>query len=234
MRNIVRSAIMSGVIMAVQFVSTTAHAQIAISPWFFGGGSYGGGTADGNFMFGLGQVIRAEGDYNLSTSQAAINFEVARSKYLENSSRWIQGYYRGREANQAYQLQKIERNRHSPETLAQAAAAELPRKLTSDDIDPTTGKIHWPEQLLGDEYAVFRSDLEEVFEIRGWTSRSPDTTARIHGDTHAMIEILRSHIDELNANDFMAARKFLDALDYSVVTPGRRAPAPAAVVSSGD
>jgi hypothetical protein len=201
----------------------SAQAQIAISPWFVGGGYYGGGTADGNFMFGVAQIIRAEGDYNLETTQGAINYEIARSKYLENYSRWTQAYFQGREANQAYRIQKRERDRHSPEALAQAAAAALPRRLSSSELDPVSGRIGWPEVLMGDEYAALRSDLAEQFELRAWTSRSPETAARIHDDTHAMLDILKSHIDEMPANDFIAARKFLDALDYSVVTPVRRA-----------
>jgi hypothetical protein len=231
---VTRWTLVGSLFLAVQFGSTAAQAQFAISPFVLGGGSYGGGTVAGNYMFGLAQVIRAEGDYNALTAQGAVNYEIARGKYLENYSRWMEGYYRGREANQAYQLQKIERNRHSAETLAQAALAELPRRLTSDDIDPTTGKIQWPALLMADEYAVFRSDLEELFEVRVWTSRSPETSARIRDDAHAMMAILRSHVEELAANDFIAARKFLDALDYSVITPGRRAPSPAPLVSKDD
>ena len=87
-------------------------------------------------MFGVAQVIRAEGDYNLATMQGAVNYEIARGKYIENAGRWTQAYFQGREANQAFQIQRFERNRHSAETLAQAAAAELPRRLSSDELDP--------------------------------------------------------------------------------------------------
>ena len=109
-------------------VSTNAQAQqIAVSPFFVGGGNFGGGTVDGNFMLGLAQVIRAEGDYNLQTAQGMINYETARSQYLENANKWRQAYVALREANQARRIQKLEQNRHSPETLALAAASDVPR-----------------------------------------------------------------------------------------------------------
>src|SRR5260370_31821737 len=103
-------------------------------------------------MFGAAQVIRAEGDYNLETSQGMINFEIARSKYIENTNKWTQAYFQMREANQAFQIQNRERNRHSAETLAQVAASDLPRRLSSDELDPVTGRITWPEALLDDQY----------------------------------------------------------------------------------
>src|SRR5262245_39319017 len=53
MRTFTRLTFVAGAVLGCQLVlSASAQAQIAISPWFVGGGYYGGGTADGNFMFG--------------------------------------------------------------------------------------------------------------------------------------------------------------------------------------
>ncbi|MGE5193869.1 MAG: hypothetical protein ACM3U2_15345 [Deltaproteobacteria bacterium] len=223
---ITRMAMRAGVFLAGMLVAMDARAQVAVtpvavSPWFVGGASYGGGTVEGNFLFGAAQVIRAEGDYNLQTTQAMINYEIARSKYIENANKWTQAYFQMREANQAFQIQKMERNRHSPETLAQVAASELPRRLSSDELDPVTGKITWPEVLMDDQYASLRIDLEHQFGLRAWTSRTAGTAAQIHDDTRIMMDILRSNIENMPASDFIAARKFIDALDYAVVTPRR-------------
>jgi len=195
---------------------------VGINPWFLGGGSYGGGTAAGNYLMGMAQVIRSEGDYNLQTSQGLINFEEARSKYIENANKWTQAYYQMKEAHDAYVIQRFERNKHSAEALAQAAAAELPRKLTSDELDPVTGKIVWPEPLMDEQYADLRAELDHLFELRAWTSRTAGTAARIHDATRRMLDILRSNIETMPANDFIAARKFIDGLDFSVVTPGMK------------
>src|SRR5262245_44814093 len=53
MRPFTRLTFVAGAVLGLQLLSASAHAQIAISPWFVGGGYYGGGTADGNFMFGV-------------------------------------------------------------------------------------------------------------------------------------------------------------------------------------
>jgi hypothetical protein len=242
-QRLIRTGFFSAFATAIYFTSTTARAQVvtttpvvpaasqvAFSPWFMGGGgSYGGGTADGNFMFGMSQVIRAEGDYNLQTAQGMINYEEARSKYIENVNKWTQAYFQMREANQAYQIERAQRNRHSPETMALVAASDRPRRLDSDELDPVTGRISWPEGLMGERFAELRADIEHNFELRAWTSRSPGTAAKIHDDARLMTDLLREEIENMPAREFIEARKFIDALDYAVM-PQRRAaavPAPA-------
>lgn len=206
-------------------VSPTSMGSFAFSPWFMGGGSYGGGTADGNYFFGAAQVIRAEGEYNALTTQGMINFETARSRYIENSAKWSQFYSKMREANESYRRQKIEQNRHSPEVLAQAAASDVPRSLSSDEIDPVTGRITWPVLLMDDQYAAVRADLEHLFELHAWTTRTPETSAKIHEGTRQMMEMLRDNIENVPAGEYVAARKFIEALDYSAMNQ-RRAPEP--------
>jgi hypothetical protein len=218
--------LVSGLVVAKEACAQVTFGPVGVGPWFLGGASYGGGTAEGNFLFGAAQVIRAEGDYNLQTSQGMINFEIARSKYIENTNKWTQAYFQMREANQAFKIQARERNRHSAETLAQVAASDLPRRLSSDELDPVTGRITWPEALLDDQYAALRTDLEQQFELRAWTSGSAGTAAKIHDDTRNMVALLRSNIDQMPANDFIAARKFIDSLDYAVVARRRPAPPP--------
>jgi hypothetical protein len=173
-------------------------------------------------LSGLSQVIRAEGDYNLATTAGMINYEQARSKYIENQNQWTQAYFQMREANQAFQIQKAQRSKHSREVLAQAAAGR-PRTLTVHELHPATGKITWPEPLLDARYGNLRNDLEDLFEMRARTGGGSRTSAKIHDDAQRMTKILKDGIKNMKANDFIAARKFVDALDYAVVTPGQAA-----------
>lgn len=217
----------AGITVAVS-APAQLHAQAGMPvvttavPWFGGGyGFYGGGTAAGNYFMGMAQVIRAEGEYNAMTSQGMINYEEARSKYIDNINRWTQAYFQMREANDSYQRQKFERNKHSRETLAMAAAAELPPPLSSSDVDPVSGRINWPEPLLEPEYADLRNDLEQVFALRATTGRSTGTAARIREDARQLVDALRGNIETMSANEFVAARKFVDALYNSVELPPR-------------
>src|SRR5579872_3279977 len=208
--------------------SAPASAQVAVAPvvtgmpWFAGGGYgyYGGGTAAGNYFMGLAQVIRAEGQYNAMTAQGMVSYEEARSKYIDNVNRWTQAYFQMREANDAYQRQKFARTKHSRETLAMVAASDVPLRLSSYDLDPISGKINWPAPLLEAQYDGLRSDLDQLFATRATTSQT-GTSAPIHEDIRQLRDALRSNIETMPANDYIAARKFLDSLDYSIVQPAR-------------
>ena len=201
---------------------TAAPVVATAVPWFAGGGYgyYGGGTAEGNYFMGLAQVIRAEGQYNALTAQGMVSFEDARSKYIDNVNRWTQAYFQMREANDEYQRQKFARNKHSRETLALAAASEVPLPLSSYELDPVSGKIKWPAPLLEPEYAELRTDLDQLLALRA-TSGQTGTAAQIREDIRQLREALRSNIETMPANDYIATRKFLDSLDYSIVQPAR-------------
>jgi len=221
MQSLKRLVNISAVLLIASLVASNAQAQsvgIGVGPWLGGAGSYGGGTAEGNYLSGLSQVIRAEGDYNLATSASLINYEQARSKHIENVNQWTQAYFQMREANQAFQLQKAQRNRHSPEALAQAAAAERPRTLTLHELDLVTGKITWPEALTHARYADLRNEIERLFEARARTKGATGTSEKVHDAARRMTKMLKDGIRIMPANDYIAARRFIDALDYAVVS----------------
>src|SRR5438128_828828 len=56
-----------------------------------------GGTVESNYMNGMANVIRAQGQVNAYNAQAAINYEQARSKYLDNKKKWTENYYQMKE-----------------------------------------------------------------------------------------------------------------------------------------
>src|SRR5262245_32416903 len=62
-------------------------------PYYGGYGGWGfnngiGSTAAGSYLGGLASAIRAEGQYNLMSSAAAINLEEAAKRDIENRQRW--------------------------------------------------------------------------------------------------------------------------------------------------
>lgn len=211
-------------LMTAVFASTAADAQVAFSPFVFGPGNYGGGTAEGNYLSGLSQVIRAEGEYNLASAQASSYFEEARAKYIENNSKWAEAYFEAREANMRLTAEKFARSRHSPKTLARAAASGVPRTLNPAEFDPGTGKIEWPSALRGSDYGPVRTELARLFESRARTGQAQ--TVEVHERTRKMASLLRRHVKDIPANDYIAARKFLDGLDYSAMKPGELPPRP--------
>ena len=104
--------------------------------------------------------------------------------------------------------------------------------LGPDELDSETGRVSWPVALLDDQFANVRTDLDDLFALHAWTSRSAGTIGRIRDDLRRMKDILRSNIEIVPVNDYIGARKFIDAVDYSVVTHRRSAEPPAPGVAN--
>ncbi len=62
-------------------------------------GYTGGTTAAGSAMNGMASVISAKGDYNLSTSAAAINMTQAQKQEIQNRQQWTNTYFDMRATN---------------------------------------------------------------------------------------------------------------------------------------
>jgi hypothetical protein len=180
------------------------------------GYGYGGGTVAGNYMNGMSNVIRAEGEYNALTSMAGVNNEEARSRYLDNKKKWQEIYRQSRESRDKRVAEQYARSKRSPEVLAAAAASVRPHKLSSEVLDPVTGQITWPEVLLDSEFAEQRKEIEQFLELRAMTSHTDETGEKIRAAAAKMSEILRKNIQNIAANEYMSGRRFLDSLAYAM------------------
>lgn len=169
----------------------------------------------GNAYNGAANLIRAQAMANASNAQAALNYEQARAQYLENKKKWTADYYQSKEERQARMAREREKNKLSTETLAEIARAERPKVLGADALNPATGHITWPEVLREEEFATLRVHLEEQFAQQARTSPNRGSVTKIHAQTQEMLSLLRSHIEEMPANDYIAGRRFLDSLDYT-------------------
>lgn len=213
---------MKMLIGSVILVMAALPASVASAQWggygVFGyGGGFGGGTLEGNYLQGWSQVIRAQGEYNLNTAQAGISYEDARSKYLDNNRKWSQNLMQMREEQQRLAIQQREINRQTNAERAAALAARprVSRGLAPNSLDPLTGRITWPELLLGRDFDAPRTQIDQAFELRAKTSHGPGMSEKVHPAVLQMMSRLRSEIEKIPANQYMAARKFLDALDYT-------------------
>ena len=74
----------------------------------YGNGGWGfndwgaGSTPAGSYLTGMANAIRAEGEYNLNTSAAAINLEEAQRRDIENRKLWTNTYFEMRRINESY------------------------------------------------------------------------------------------------------------------------------------
>lgn len=203
-----------------QNLSGAAIGYIAGSGGFGGYGGFGwggGGTVAGNYMMGASQVIRSEGEYNYYSSLAGINNEEARSRYLDNQKKWQQNYFQMQEERQRLAVQQREINRQRNEALnaQRAMATPVQHGLGHNSYDRMSGKITWPETLLASDYDDSRKEIDQLFALRAKTGGSTDISAKVRTAVNKMLSRLRSDIEKIPAQQFIAARKFLDAVDYT-------------------
>ena len=181
----------------------------------YGGGRGGGGTAAGSAMTGMGNAISAAGDYNLSTSAAAVNMTQAQRNEIENRQLYTNAYFDMRETNR--QARAAERGpRLTTEQIARIARESAPKPLSPGEVNQVTGTLNWPDVLQLDAYAAQRKDLEKLFGSYtqlGALNYTDRTKARkIIND---MAKQLKAHIRDIPGPDYVATKNFLESLMFT-------------------
>ncbi|MCC6143791.1 MAG: hypothetical protein IT368_08285 [Candidatus Hydrogenedentes bacterium] len=163
----------------------------------------------------MADMTRSQGMYNVMTSAAMVNYEQARSKYIENQKQWTEVYMMKQRVVQAEHARQLEEARARNARIAEYKAnspSSLPSRLNSSELDPSTGKITWPSALNRDSFASQRLEIEELFTARAHTGTTSELTEAINKKVRGMQEQLRKHIREIVTQEYLEARKFLDRL----------------------
>jgi len=192
----------------------------------WGGGGYGGwgmgwsSTAQQGADMGLAAVVRAQGYANLKNSEAAKNWEEAKTMEMQNRLRWTETYFEMRKVNREKRADEA----GPPITQAQAIALAkmtAPARLVSTQLDPVTGHIEYPMILTQDIYKQYRDRLDSLFAHRaasGGSIRYEDFQA-IQTTVSQFIEALQQNVDRYAAGDYGRARNFLDSLVSEARSP---------------
>lgn len=200
-------------------VGSTASAQVAvpINNWSY---QRHASTAAEGYLRGSASVITAVGQKNYLDSVAAVNYQEALRRSIENSGLRVKTYFENKEINRAYR----EKYRELPPTKDQWARiieASLPDKLTDEQVDPTTGKLIWPHILRTNEYAAFRNRIDQL-----WNSRTPDNSGdgspfqiELNELVDGMKLLLKSNVKTLSSTQYTGARFFLLSVEYEALMP---------------
>jgi hypothetical protein len=182
--------------------------------------SYHSSTAAEGYARGMSEVIRAQGDYNLSTSAAAVNLSEAQRQEIENRKVWTQNYYEIREMNRQFREAQLKRERPTPEYWVRYAQAGKPKPLANKELDAVTGEIHWPVLLTAKDYETQRESLDKLFKDRAYRGAlgAEDflTAKRLIGEIG---DNLSKHIQDLPTQQYIEAKRFLSSLEYEAHTP---------------
>jgi hypothetical protein len=205
--------------------NTIASAQVVINRASTVGESQARGIAD---------VVRSQGEYNLLTSQARVNDATARRQELENNLRQTEVFFERRALNHQQRFgdypERAARNAQRAAEQAQLQAqrnmirygqAGRPRRLTSRELDPITGRITWSLFLQAPEYAEPRQTVDAVMQTRA-LQHGILTVEEFEAAMDAidqMRSILQGRIREKRSMDFINTTNFLDRLTYEIRNP---------------
>lgn len=167
------------------------------------------------YMRGLSNVIRARSMAARNFSQTRLNYEQARSRYLENRRKWLQIYYARKRETMAQRAERRAEEREQRERYLAERTSPWPT-LTSDQVDFATGQITWPEALLDERYADYRRRLEEDFVLLAHTGNPASLADEIYLTARKMQAELKKHIREIRPYRYIEARRFLDAVAYTL------------------
>jgi hypothetical protein len=122
-------------------------------------------TAGEGYARGLGAVIQAQGDKNLSDSQAAINLTDARSNQIDNQVKSVNAFWEKKDIYDQRVQQKLagigdKRNAY----MAKHGLGYL----TPQEFDRTTGAVIWPKILEQAQYDLYRSKYDDLFKKRAY------------------------------------------------------------------
>ena len=213
------ASLLAAPIAHAQFPGGYVVGGVGAMPYYggfgFGFNNWGAGsTVAGSYLAGLGEAIRAEGEYNLNTSAAAINLAEAQRREIENRKLWTNTYFEMRRINEAY--------RHPPrpqvpaETWARLARDAAPDRVPNHMLDPVNGAIIWPSALQGTEFTPERDVLEQMFSQRAMSHGAigVEGHATIRKAVDAALAKLRAQIRQIDTRNYLEARNFLNSLRF--------------------
>ena len=186
------------------------RAACARGAWGFGAVAGAGAAYGQNAAAMMESAVQLE----QARSEAVINAAQAQSQYIENVEEWNAFYNDRRDAYKARREVESERERAKTQKYVAERKSKKPPRLTSAELDPYTGAIHWPDALLRPDFEARRKELEGLFVSRAHTGSTPAVAAANRTTARAMQADLRAKISEYNTNpnEYLVARRFLESL----------------------
>jgi len=208
---------------AVAALTSAFAGGVACGQWGGGWGFNRGGyasTAQQGAAYGMSEVLRAEGTNNVLNSEAAKNWQEAKTLDIQNKLRWTETYFEMRKVNKEARAAEA----GPPVTQEQAirmAKMAAPARLGSTRLDPVTGHIAYPMILTQDVYKPYRDRLDNLFADRAASGGSMryEQFQDIQLTVSQFIDALTKRVNDYPAGDFGSARTFLDSLAHEARMP---------------
>ena len=179
-------------------------------------GYYSPSTAGESLARGRADVIRSQGQYLLDSSQAASQFEDARSKNIDNRYKATQAYFDLRKMNREYRAAEA-LPKPTQEDLVRWAQAGAPKDLTSSELNPNNGELLWPLALTSNVFDENRKVVDLLMGERAkYGSLNFDQVQKVESNVATMKAGIKDRIKEYTPNNYLEAKKFLESLAYEI------------------
>lgn len=184
-------------------------------PHFHGhGGFYGGyhaSTVAEGYARGLADVIRAEGENNLSNALAQREWEAARKQQYENKILKVKTFYERRAIYEYEHAADIALRREKVE--ARLARIRL-TDFSAEEFNPTTGEINWPVLLADEAFSDYSAWFDSLLAERAKYGR---LSAGALGEAESLIKQWRAELtsvrDQVSDAVLRDSLRFLLRLD---------------------
>jgi hypothetical protein len=212
----------SAVVVLLALLAGLVGAWPVAAQW--GGYGYNRGgyasTAAQAAAYGMSEMMRAQGYQNLENSQAAKNWEEAKTQEIQNRLRWTETYFEMRKVNREAKAAE----QGPPVTQEQAirmAKMAAPPRLGSTQLDPVTGHVAYPPVLMDDIYSDYRKRLDQFFADRAAAGGSVQygEMREFQSNVSKFIDVLKQNVNNYPAGDYGKARTFLDSLAHEARMP---------------
>jgi hypothetical protein len=198
------------------------HAAAASAQWGGFGFNRGGyaSTAGQAAAYGMSEMARAQGTENLLNSEAAKNWEEAKTLDIQNKMRWTETYFDMRKVNRDSRAAEAGPSVTQEQAIRMARMA-APARLNSTQLDPVTGHITYPIVLLDTPYTAYRDHLDGLFADRAASGGSIgyEKFQEIQTTVSQFIDALKQNVKKYAAGDYGQARTFLDSLAHEARMP---------------
>jgi hypothetical protein len=114
---------------------------------------------------GMSNIISAQGQRNLSNSQAAINLTQARSSQIDNQVKSVNAFW---EKNAIYSQHQQEEFANIQKQREFYMSRHALTSLTPEDFDRASGAVNWPRVLEQKQYDQYRTVLDKLMKQRAY------------------------------------------------------------------
>jgi hypothetical protein len=122
-------------------------------------------TAAEGYANGMSNVISAQGQKNLSNSQAAINLTQARSSQIDNQVKSVNAFWEKKGIYSEHQQQEFANIQSQRQFYLSKHGLT---SLTPEEFDRTSGTVAWLRVLEQKQYDEYRVPLDKLFKQRAY------------------------------------------------------------------